>query len=143
MSGLVLALAPHETFIVNGALIENGDKPARIRIRTGGARVLRSSDAMHPRDVDTPVKRIYFAIQLLVTGDLQDDVLAAIKAECEKLAPVFSPINTELIPILLSMLRRGNHYSALCHLRSMMAIEAELLRLAPANPACEAVDSTA
>ena len=32
MSGLVLKIAPGERFIVNGALLENGDKPARIRI---------------------------------------------------------------------------------------------------------------
>ncbi len=134
MSGLILALTPNETVIVNGAVIENGDKPARLRIRTGDARVLRSADALHPRDVNTPVKRIYFAVQLFITGDVNEEVFPAIETECGKLAHVFAPINPELIPILLSMLRRGNHYSALCHLRSMIEIEAELLRLKRTDP---------
>ena len=31
MSGLVFKVAPGERFIINGATLENGDKPARIR----------------------------------------------------------------------------------------------------------------
>jgi hypothetical protein len=32
----------------------------------------------------------------------------------------------ELIPVLRSMIGRGNYYSAMCHLRQIMPIEAEL-----------------
>ncbi|MFN7163785.1 MAG: flagellar biosynthesis repressor FlbT [Hyphomonas sp.] len=128
MSGLVLKIAPGERFIVNGALLENGDKPARIRISDGNVRVLRCRDALRPEDVDTPVKRIYYAIQLLITGDLQvADTVPAIDAECCALLDIFRPIDADLIPTLRSMLSRGNHYSALCHLRQVLAIEAELL----------------
>ncbi|OYW87119.1 MAG: flagellar biosynthesis repressor FlbT, partial [Hyphomonas sp. 32-62-5] len=56
MSGLVLKIAPGERFIINGATLENGDKPARIRVVEGDARVLRVRDAMHPSEVNTPVK---------------------------------------------------------------------------------------
>ena len=128
MSGLVLKIAPGERFIVNGALLENGDKPARIRIADGNVRVLRCRDALRPEDVDTPVKRIYFAIQLLITGDLNvAEAVPAIDAECAALLDVFRPIDPDLIPTLRSMLNRGNHYSALCHLRQILAIEAHLL----------------
>lgn len=133
MSGLVLKIAPGERFIVNGALLENGDKPARIRISESNVRVLRCRDALRPEEIDTPVKRIYFAIQLLITGDLkEDDTIQAIDAECIALLDIFRPIDAELIPTLRSMLSRGNHYSALCHLRQVLAIEAQLLnRRAP------------
>ena len=128
MSGLVIKLAPGERFIVNGATLENGDKPARIRVVEGDVRVLRCRDAMHPDEVNTPVSRIYYAIQLLVTGDLQEaDTLPAIDAECVKLAGVFERINPKLIPELRSMVSRGNYYSAMCHLRQILAIEADLL----------------
>ena len=128
MSGLVLKIAPGERFIVNGALLENGDKPARIRISDANVRVLRCRDALRPEDVDTPVKRIYFAIQLLITGDLDVvDTVPAIDAECVALLDIFRPFNSELIPTLRSMLSRGNHYSALCHLRQILVIEAQLL----------------
>jgi len=132
MSGLVLKIAPGERFIVNGALLENGDKPARIRISDGNVRVLRCRDALRPEEVDTPVKRIYFAIQLLITGDLEvADAVPAIDAECAALLDIFRPIDAELIPTLRSMLNRGNHYSALCHLRQILTIEAGLLTRSP------------
>ncbi len=128
MSGLVLKIAPGERFIVNGALLENGDKPARIRISDNNVRVLRCRDALRPEEVDTPVKRIYYAIQLLITGDLQvAETVPAIDAECCALLDIFRPIDADLIPTLRSMLSRGNHYSALCHLRQILAIEAQLL----------------
>jgi flagellar biosynthesis repressor protein FlbT len=128
MSGLLLKIAPFERFIVNGALLENGDKPARIRIADGNVRVLRCRDALRPEEVDTPVKRIYFAIQLLITGDLEvEEATPSIDAECAALLDIFKPIDAELIPVLRSMLARRNHYSALCHLRQILAIEAQLL----------------
>jgi flagellar protein FlbT len=130
MSGLVFKVAPGERFIINGATLENGDKPARIRVVEGDARVLRCRDAMHPTEVDTPVKQIYYAIQLLVTGDLMEDTtVPAIDAECARLEEVFDHIDPELIPVLRSMIGRGNYYSAMCHLRQIMPIEAELLAM--------------
>ena len=134
MSGLVLKLAPGEKFIVNGAVLENGDKPSRIRISDSDARVLRVRDALRPDEVDTPVKQVYYAIQLLITGDLEEEsTLPAIDAECEKLEDVFETIDTEMIPKLRKMVQRGNYYSALCHLRQVLVIEASLFARAAAN----------
>ena len=128
MSGLVLKLSPGEKFIVNGAVLENGDKPSRIRITDNDARVLRCQDALHPDEVDTPVKQVYYAIQLLITGDLEEErTVPAVDAECVKLEEVFETINPELVPKLRNMIQRGNYYSALCHLRQILVIEAGLL----------------
>ncbi len=129
MTGLVLTLTPGESVIINGAVIENGDRPARIRIKTVDARVLRCADEMRASEVNTPVKRIYFAVQLLITGELApEQTVPAINAECVQLADVFLTINSGLIPTLVAMISRGNYYSALNHLRSLIAIEAQLLR---------------
>ncbi len=128
MSGLVLKVAAGERFIVNGAVLENGDKPARIRIVDGDARVLRVRDALRPEEVNTPVKRIYYAIQLLITGDLKDvDTVPAIDVECAKLLDIFKAFDPDMIPSLRNMVSRGNYYSALCHLRQVLEIEAKLL----------------
>ncbi len=48
MSGLVLKLAPHERVLINGAVIENGDKRSRLAIMTPNANILRLRDAIHP-----------------------------------------------------------------------------------------------
>jgi flagellar protein FlbT len=131
MSGLVLKLAAGERFVVNGALLENGDKPSTIRVVDDDARILRCRDAMKPDEVDSPAKRVYYAIQLIITGDLkEDDVLPAILEECTRLEEVFETIDRKLMNVLKSMLGRGNFYSALCHLRGIIAIEAELLKVA-------------
>ena len=128
MSGLLLTLAPGERFIVNGALLENGDRPSRIRIKDNDARVLRCSDALKPEEVNTPVKQVYYAIQLLITGDLQPErIVPALKAECKKLQDVFEIVAPDVIPKLLSMIDRGNYYSGLCHMRQLFPLEAELL----------------
>lgn len=136
MSGLVLKIAPGERFIINGATLENGDKPTRIRVVEGDARVLRLRDAMRPEEVNTPVKRVYYAIQLLITGDLKEaDALPAIDSECCQLLDVFRTVDPQLIPVLRSMLSRGNYYSALCHLRQVLALEEKLLAMPGAVPA--------
>jgi len=134
MGGLVLKVAAGERFIINGATLENGDKPARIRVVEGDARVLRLRDAIHPDDVDTPVKQVYYAIQLLITGDLQEaDTVPAVDNACKELLDIFKPLNPDLIPVLRSMLSRGNYYSALVHLRQILALEAQLLARPPAR----------
>ncbi|MEH6742014.1 flagellar biosynthesis repressor FlbT [Hyphomonas sp.] len=138
MSGLVLKLAAGERFVVNGALLENGDKPSIVRVVDDNARILRCRDALKPQDVDTPTKRVYYAIQLIITGDLpEDDVLPAVLEECDRLEEVFETINPKLLIDLKSMLNRGNFYSAICHLRNIIAIEAELLKVAGSKSSFE------
>ncbi len=128
MAGLLLKLAPGERFIVNGAVLENGDKYAKIRVTDGNARVLRCSDAIRPEDVDTPVKQIYFAVQLLITGDLDEDAtLPAIAAACHDLADAFASVDRTFFPVLRAMLDRRNYYSALCHMKPILELEAQLL----------------
>lgn len=68
MTGLVLKLRPHEKLLINGAVLQNGDKAARLRIRTAGASVLRLRDALHPDETTTPLRRIYYIAQLAVAG---------------------------------------------------------------------------
>ena len=45
MSGLVLKLAPKERVLINGAVIENGDRRTRVAILTPNANILRLKDA--------------------------------------------------------------------------------------------------
>ncbi len=69
MSGLVLKLAPHERVLINGAVIENGDKRSRLAIMTPNANILRMRDAIHPEEVNTPVRRVCYIAQLVLSGD--------------------------------------------------------------------------
>lgn len=128
MSGLMLKLAPGERFIINGTLLENGDKPGRIRVPSPDVMVLRCRDALKPSEVDTPVKQVYYAIQLLITKDLEEeDTVPAIHRACDDLKDAFHILKPELIPTLQEMIRRGNYYSALCYLKPIIELEGQLL----------------
>ena len=73
MSGLVLKLGPKERVLINGAVIENGDRRSRLAIMTPDAKILRLRDAIHPEDAKTPVRRALFAVQLVLSGDKDAD----------------------------------------------------------------------
>ncbi len=70
MSGLVLKLAPKERVLINGAVIENGDRRTRVAILTPNANILRLKDALHPEDAVTPVRRVCYIAQLVLSGDV-------------------------------------------------------------------------
>lgn len=69
MSGLVLKLAPKERVLINGAVIENGDRRSRLSILTPNANILRLKDALHPDEANTPVRRVCYIAQLILSGD--------------------------------------------------------------------------
>lgn len=128
MSEFVLKLAPEERFFVNGTVFENGDAPGSFRVPGPDVRVLRSRDALQPSDVTTPVKQVYYTIQLLITRDVDErETLPALERACEDLNAAFAPANPDMIPILQELIRRKNYFSALCYLKQIVALEAQLL----------------
>ena len=69
MTGLVIKLKPNEKVLVNGVVLKNGDKAARIRVRSSDVSILRARDAMLKEDADTPLKRVYYIAQLAMAGE--------------------------------------------------------------------------
>ncbi|NQY13050.1 MAG: flagellar biosynthesis repressor FlbT [Henriciella sp.] len=128
MSGLMLKLAPEERFYINGTVLVNGDKPGGIRVPGPDVMVLRHRDALKPHEVTTPVKRVYFTIQLLITRDLDEaETLPKLERDLAALAEAFAPADPDLIPVLQEMIRRRSYFSALCYLKQIVKLEAELL----------------
>lgn len=70
MSGLVLKLGPHERVLINGAVIENGDRRSKLAVMTPGVNILRLRDAIHPENANTPVRRVCYVAQLVLSGDM-------------------------------------------------------------------------
>lgn len=77
MTGLVLKLRPFEKLLVNGAVLQNGPRATRLRVRTAGASILRLRDALHPCEVETRAGRIYYLAQLAVAGEAEAGGVAA------------------------------------------------------------------
>lgn len=61
---LKLSLKPGEKFVLNGAVVQNGDRRG-VLILQNKASVLREKDIMQLEDVNTPARRIYFPIMMM------------------------------------------------------------------------------
>jgi flagellar protein FlbT len=78
MAGLILKLRPHEEFLINGVVVQNGDRKTRLRVKTDGASILRLRDAMKPEDATTVERRAYYVAQLAVAGEIAGAEASAI-----------------------------------------------------------------
>ena len=61
---LKLSLKPGEKFVLNGAVVQNGDRRA-VLVLQNKASVLREKDIMQQEDVQTPARRIYFPVMMM------------------------------------------------------------------------------
>jgi len=61
---LKLSLKPGEKFVLNGAVVQNGDRRGVLLLQNK-ASVLREKDIMQAEDVTTPARRIYFPMMMM------------------------------------------------------------------------------
>jgi flagellar protein FlbT len=61
---LKLSLKPGEKFVLNGAVVQNGDRRG-VLILQNKASVLREKDIMQAEDASTPARRIYFPVMMM------------------------------------------------------------------------------
>ena len=128
MSGLVLKLSPKERVLVNGAVIENGDRRTRISIVTPNASILRLRDAIHPDEVNTPVRRVCYIAQLVLSGDVAPaEARQQLLRGIEQLSQVFIDDDSRRqLALATGAVNDGQHYQALKALRSLLDREARL-----------------
>lgn len=136
MSGLVLKLGPHERVLVNGAVLENGDRRGRLSVLSPGARILRLRDAIHPEQANTPVRRVCYILQLVLSGDADPaEAELQLLRGIEQLSQVFSdPDSRAHLSDATRHLLEGRHYPALRALRALLDREDRLLRAAEMRP---------
>lgn len=136
MSGLVLKLGPKERVLINGVVIENGDKRSRMTILTRDANILRLRDAIHPEEVTTPVKRVCYIAQLVLSGDApaasaRPQLLRGI----EQLSQVFRDSDSRsILTTAKGAVTDGQFYQALRALRGLLDREQKLMDAAAARP---------
>ena len=133
MSGLVLKLSPKERVLINGAVIENGDRRSRLSIMTPDANVLRLRDAIPPHKANTPVRRACYALQLVLSGDeLADGAKSDLLLRIEELTQVFKdPDSRAFLGDASRSIIENQHYRALKALRSLLPREDRLLAIRP------------
>ena len=129
MTGLVLKLGPHERVLINGAVIENGDRRSRLAIMTPNANILRLRDAIHPEEVNTPVRRVCYIAQLVLAGEADpDEACRQLNRGIEQLSQVFTDADSrEHLAAATDAVADRRFYQAMRALRALMPREARLL----------------
>ncbi|EAQ24229.1 MULTISPECIES: flagellar biosynthesis repressor FlbT [unclassified Roseovarius] len=129
MSGLVLKLGPKERVLINGAVVENGDRRSRLSIMTPNAHILRLRDAIHPESATTPVRRACYVTQLLLSGDGDpQQARRQLLRHIEELSQVLRDSDSRIqLTLATRALLGGEYYQCLKALRRLIPREERLL----------------
>lgn len=129
MSGLVLKLSPKERVLINGAVIENGDRRSRLSIVTPNANILRLRDAIHPEEVNTPVRRVCYIAQLVLSGDADhEEARMQLLRGIEQLSQVLTdPDSRNHIAKATEAVSHEQYYQVLKCLRALLPREERLM----------------
>jgi flagellar biosynthesis repressor protein FlbT len=125
---LKLSLKPGERFVVNGAVLQNGDRRAVLLLQNK-ASILREKDIIQPEQADSPAKRIYFPIMMMYlepsdSSRFYDDFVMRMN---EFMGAIRSPdILKECVTISRDVMA-AEYYRALTRCRKLLAYEQELL----------------
>jgi len=132
MTGLVLKLTPRERILVNGAVLENGDRRSKLSILTPNANILRLKDAVRPEDAKTPVKRVCYIAQLVLSGDVeQEEAAKQLSDGIAQLSHVFNdPDSAQSLSVATEALAEGDFYRVLKNIRSLLPKEELLIATA-------------
>ena len=132
MTGLVLTLGPRERVLINGAVIENGERRSRLAVMTPNAHILRLRDAIHPQEGNTPVRRVCYIAQLVLSGDADPaQARRQLLRGIEQLSQVLvDPDSRSQLTLATAAVLEDQHYAALKALRSLLPREDRLLAAA-------------
>ena len=125
---LKLSLRPGERFVVNGAVVQNGDRRSAL-ILQNKASVLREKDIMQPEEASSPARRIYFPVMLMYLDQTEnEDVFGEF---ARRLAEFMGAVrNPEILAECVSVSRdvmAADFYRALMRCRKIIAYEDERL----------------
>jgi flagellar biosynthesis repressor protein FlbT len=125
---LKISLKPGEKFVVNGAVITNGDRRSSFVIQNKVS-ILRERDILTPEDVDSPAKRVYFPIMLSYLDP--DKANSYYQEFVERMSEFMSAIETPdakllCVQVSLDMMNR-DFYKALAGCRKLVDHENKLL----------------
>ncbi|WP_369059211.1 flagellar biosynthesis repressor FlbT [Caulobacter sp. 73W] len=131
---LKLSLKPGERFVLNGAVVQNGDRRATV-ILQNKASVLREKDIMQVADVTTPARRIYFPVMMMYLdgGGLESHYDEFVRRMSEFMGVIGNPaILADCVTISKHVLEK-EFYKALMLSRRLIEYENERLGNVPSG----------
>jgi flagellar biosynthesis repressor protein FlbT len=129
---LKLSLKPGEKFVLNGAVLTNGDKRTSLVIQNKAC-VLREKDIMQPSEANTPARRIYVPIMMMyLDGDASEQYYNEFALRMTEFMGALS--NREALASCIEISRdvmSGDYYKALMSCRKLFDFERERLNYDP------------
>ena len=131
---LKLSLKPGERFVLNGAVVQNGDRRG-VLVLQNKASVLREKDIMQQEDATTPARRIYFPVMMMYldepgAGRYYDEFVRRLT---EFMGVIANPgILADCVTISKHCMDR-EYYKALMGCRKLMDYEDERLGNVPSG----------
>ena len=125
---LKLSLKPGERLVVNGAVLQNGDRRSVLLLQNK-ASILREKDIIQPEEANTPARRIYFPIMMMYpdpseANKFYDEFVLRLN---EFMGAVRS---TDILKECVSLSREvmgADYYKALTRCRKLLTFEQGLL----------------
>jgi len=129
---LKLSLKPGEKFVLNGAVLANGDKRTSLVIQNKAC-VLREKDIMQPEGANTPARRIYLAIMMMyLDGEASEEPYNEFALRMTEFMGAIS--TPEILSACVDISRDvalGAYYKALIACRKLFDLEQERLSYEP------------
>lgn len=126
---LKISLKPGEKFVLNGAVVENGDRRATLLLQNR-ASVLREKDIMQSDQVTTPARHIYFPIMMMYLSDQADEY--QYEQFVIRMNEFMGAVSaTEVLSNCVSISRdvmAGEYYKALMRCKKLITFEEERLK---------------
>ena len=132
---LKIQMKPKERVIINGAVIEGHDDARTEIVVLNNASVMRQKHILQQEEANTPVKRLYFALQMLYIEDRENH--EPYKKSFEQYhKDLDETLSLPAIKVSLGLIKQAvdqeKYYDALKVCRELIKVEAELFKYA--NP---------
>jgi flagellar protein FlbT len=125
---LKLSLKPGEKFVLNGAVVQNGDRRGVLLLQNK-ASVLREKDIMQQEEANTPARRIYFPVMMMYLDEAGAQSYYASFAQ--RLTEFMGAINNPKVMAdcveISRLCMSGEYYKALMLCRRLIEYEDERL----------------
>ena len=125
---LKLSLKPGERFVLNGAVVQNGDRRCSLVLQNK-ASVLREKDIMQAEDVNSPARHVYFPVMMMYLDEPGADKYydEFLRRMTEFMNVIANPaVLVECVGISKNILSR-EYYKALMGCRKLIDYEDERL----------------
>ena len=131
---LKLSLKPGEKFVLNGAVLANGDKRTSLVIQNKAC-VLREKDIMQPQDAKTPARLVYLSIMMMyLDAEKSEETYTEFALRMNEFMSAIK--NPEILTACVDITRdvaQGTYYKALIACRRLFDYELERLNYDPSS----------